>query len=107
LGFESDSVSFDIIFEKPTRVKELRIHTLHDPNSWIWAAQTYNISFSKTGVANGIADGYSTEETITIDGVNEQTKNIHVVLYGLGRIPSGNPGAGNIPWLFIDEIEVR
>jgi hexosaminidase len=107
LGFESDSVSFDIIFEKPTRVKELRIHTLHDPNSWIWAAQTYNISFSKTGVANGIADGYSTEETITIDGVNEQTKTIHVVLYGLGRIPSGNPGAGNIPWLFIDEIEVR
>jgi hexosaminidase len=107
LGFESDSVSFDIIFEKPTRVKELRIHTLHDPNSWIWAAQTYNISFSKTSVANGIADGYSTEETITIDGVNEQTKNIHVVLYGLGRIPSGNPGAGNIPWLFIDEIEVR
>jgi hexosaminidase len=107
LGFESDSVSFDIIFEKPTRVKELRIHTLHDPNSWIWAVQTYNISFSKTGVANGIVDGYSTEETITIDGVNEQTKTIHVVLYGLGRIPSGNPGAGNIPWLFIDEIEVR
>jgi len=25
----------------------------------------------------------------------------------VGRIPSGNPGAGNVPWLFIDEIEVR
>lgn len=107
LGFESDSVSFDIILDKPTKVKELRIHTLHDPNSWIWAAQTYNISFSTIGVANGIADGYSTEETILIDNIKDKTQTIHVVLYGVGHIPSGNPGAGNVPWLFIDEIEVR
>jgi hypothetical protein len=107
LGFDSDSVSFDIEFDKPIKVKELRIHTLHDPNSWIWAAQTYNISFAKTGVGNGIADGYSTEETIVIENIKDRTKTIHVVLYGVGRIPSGNPGAGNVPWLFIDEIEVR
>jgi hexosaminidase len=107
LGFDSDSVAFDIVLDKPIKVKELRIHTLHDPNSWIWAAQTYNISFSKIGVANGIADGYSTDETITIDEINEKTQIIHVVLYGLGHIPSGNPGAGNVPWMFIDEIEVR
>jgi hypothetical protein len=93
--------------EKPIKIKELRIHTLHDPNSWIWAAQTYNISFSKTGMGNGIVDGYSTDENITIDEINEKTQIIHVVLYGLGRIPTGSPGAGNVPWLFIDEIEVR
>jgi hypothetical protein len=107
LGFDSDSVAFDIVFDKAIKVKELRIHTLHDPNSWIWAAQTYNISFAKTGVGNGIADGYTTDETIIIDGIKDKTKTIHVVLYGVGRIPSGNPGAGNVPWLFIDEIEVR
>ena len=107
LGFDSDSVAFEIVFDKPIKVKELRIHTLHDPNSWIWAAQTYNISFAKTGVGNGIADGYTTDETIIIDGIKDKTKTIHVVLYGVGRIPSGNPGAGNVPWLFIDEIEVR
>jgi len=107
LGFDSDSVAFDILLDKPIKIKELRIHTLHDPNSWIWAAQTYNISFSKTGVGNGIVDGYSTDEIITIDEINEKTQIIHVVLYGLGRIPTGSPGAGNVPWLFIDEIEVR
>ncbi|MFN5506577.1 MAG: beta-N-acetylhexosaminidase [Flavobacteriia bacterium] len=107
LGFDSDSVAFDIVFDKPIKVKELRIHTLHDPNSWIWAAQTYNISFSKTGVGNGIADGYSSEETIVIENIKDKTKTIHVVLYGAGYIPSGHPGAGNVPWLFIDEIEVR
>ena len=107
LGFSADSVSFEIIFEKPVKIKEIRIHTLHDPNSWIWAAQTYNISFSKIGVANGIAGGYSTDETLVIENIKEKTQTIHVVLYGLGHIPTGNPGAGNVPWLFIDEIEVR
>ncbi len=107
LGFESDSVSFDIILDKPIKVKELLIHTLHDPNSWIWAAQTYKITLNKFGCGNGIADGYSTEETILIDNIKDKTQTIHVVLYGVGHIPSGNPGAGNVPWLFIDEIEVR
>jgi hexosaminidase len=107
LGFESDSVSFDIILNKPIKVKELRIHTLHDPNSWIWAAQTYKITLNRFGCGNGIADGYSTEETILIENIKDKTQTIHVVLYGVGHIPSGNPGAGNVPWLFIDEIEVR
>ena len=107
LGFESDSVSFDIVFEKPMKVEEIRIHTLHDPNSWIWAAQTYNISFSKIGVANGIVDGYSTDETIVIDNIKEKTQTVHVVIYGLSKIPQGQPGAGNTPWLFLDEIEIR
>lgn len=107
LGFETDSVSFDIVFEKPISVNEIKIHTLHDPNSWIWAAQTYNIKFSKTGVGNGITCGYSTEETIKINKIKEKTQTIHVVLYGIGRIPTGQPGAGNTPWLFLDEIEIR
>ncbi len=107
LGFESDSVSFDIVFDKPIKVKEIRIHTLHDPNSWIWAAQTYKITFNKFGCGNGIVDGYSTEETILIDNIKDKTQTIHVVLYGVGHIPSGNPGAGNVPWLFLDEIEIR
>lgn len=107
LGFESDSVSFDIVFDKPIKVKEIRIHTLHDPNSWIWAAQTYNISFSKIGVANGIVDGYSTDDTIVIDNIKEKTQKVYVVIYGLSKIPQGQPGAGNTPWLFLDEIEIR
>ena len=107
LGFESDSVSFDIVFDKPIKVKEIRIHTLHDPNSWIWAAQTYNIALNKFGCGNGIADGYSTSETIAITVKDKNVKQIHVNIYGISKIPSGQPGAGNTPWLFLDEIEIR
>ena len=107
LGFESDSVSFDIVFDKPIKVKEIRVHTLHDPNSWIWAAQTYMITLNKYGCGNGIADGYSTDEFIQIEVKDKHVKQIHVTLYGISKIPSGQPGAGNTPWLFLDEIEIR
>jgi hypothetical protein len=107
LGFDTNVVSFDLILPKATRVRELKIHTLHDPNSWIWAVQTYTIEISKTGTGNGIVDGYSTNETIVVSDLNEKTKAIHIELHGLSRIPSGEAGAGNTPWLFIDEIEVR
>lgn len=107
LGFESDSVSFDLVFDKPIKVKEIRIHTLHDPNSWIWAAQTYMITLNKHGCGKGIADGYSTDEFIQIEVKDKHVKQIHVILYGISKIPSGQPGAGNTPWLFLDEIEIR
>lgn len=107
LGFESDSVSFDIVFDKSIKVKEIRIHTLHDPNSWIWAAQTYMITLNKYGCGNGIADGYSTDEFIQIEVKDKHVNQIHVTLYGISKIPGGQPGAGNTPWLFLDEIEIR
>jgi hexosaminidase len=107
LGFNTDSISFDILFDKPIKVKEIKIHTLHDPNSWIWAAQTYNIELNKFGCGNGIADGYSTNEVIEISITDKKVKQIHVVLNGLSAIPQGQPGAGKTPWIFIDEIEIR
>ena len=38
---------------------------------------------------------------------DRKTNTIHVKLYGMGTIPEGEAGAGNRPWLFLDEIEIR
>jgi hexosaminidase len=101
-------VVFDIVLPKAKKIKEIRIHTLHDPNSWIWAAQGYEISLVQIGVGNGIADGYSTEEILEVKMPKDRkTNTIHVKLYGMGTIPEGEAGAGNRPWLFLDEIEIR
>jgi hexosaminidase len=109
LGFNTDSVSFDIIFEKPIKVKEIRIHSLHDPNSWIWDVQEYYVSFEKNNFGDGIADGVNSAEIIKINCKTKakRTNQIHVVLKSFSKIPEGQPGAGNTPWLFIDEIEIR
>ncbi|MFM6946273.1 MAG: beta-N-acetylhexosaminidase [Flavobacteriales bacterium] len=107
LGFNTDSVSFDIIFEKPIKVKEIRIHSLHDRNSWIWAIQGYEIQLNKFGHGVNISFDYNMDETYILEINDKKVKQIHVVLYGLSKIPEGQPGAGNTPWLFIDEIEIR
>ena len=109
LGFNTGSVSFDIIFEKPIKVKEIRIHSLHDPNSWIWDVQEYHVTFEKNNFGDGIADGVNSAEIIKIDckTKSNRTSKIHVVLKSFSKIPEGQPGAGNTPWLFIDEIEIR
>lgn len=107
LGFNTDSVSFDIILEKPIKVKEIRIHSLHDPNSWIWSIQGYEIQLIKFGHGVNISEDYNMDETFILKIKDKKVKQIHVVLYGLPKIPEGQPGAGNTPWLFIDEIEIR
>ncbi len=109
LGFNTDSVSFDIVLDKPIKVKEIRIHSLHDPNSWIWDVQEYHVTFEKNNFGDGIADGVNSAEIIKIDCKTKakRTNQIHVVLKSFSKIPEGQPGAGNTPWLFIDEIEIR
>jgi hexosaminidase len=107
LGFNTDSVSFDIVLDKPIKVKEIRIHSLHDPNSWIWSIQSYLIQLNKFGREINISDAYNTDETFIMEIKDKKVKHIHIVLYGLSKIPEGQPGAGNTPWLFIDEIEIR
>jgi hexosaminidase len=36
-----------------------------------------------------------------------RTRYVKVFAKNFGVIPSGNPGAGNPAWLFVDEIEVQ
>ena len=31
---------------------------------------------------------------------------VRVVAKNFGKIPEGNPGAGSMPWLFVDEISI-
>ena len=43
---------------------------------------------------------------MTIKGTNTG-RFVKVLVKNLGTIPEGNSGAGNKPWLFVDEIEVN
>ena len=63
----------------------------------------------KNNFGDGIADGVNSAEIIKIDCKTKakRTNQIHVVLKSFSKIPEGQPGAGNTPWLFIDEIEIR
>ncbi len=36
-----------------------------------------------------------------------KTRYVRVLVKNYGKIPDGNPGAGNNAWLFVDEIEIN
>ena len=45
--------------------------------------------------------------TMTVSFPAVDARYVKVWFANEGKIPDGNPGAGNMSWLFVDEIEVE
>jgi hypothetical protein len=77
---------------------------LNEPNSWIYRPQSVHIEISIDG------ENFKTynQQQITTDKLivtKQQTaRYIRVSLFNLPLIPEGDPGAGYIPWTFVDEL---
>jgi hexosaminidase len=91
------------------------VNTLHRKSSWIWRPQTTEVFGSgdgKTWYSLKLTDDF--EESKDGTGKGKMTmafkatyaQYVKIVITNWGEIPAGNPGAGNKPWLFVDEIEV-
>jgi hexosaminidase len=92
------------------------VNTLNRPSSWIWRPLTVEALGSGDGInwySLKLTDDF--EETKDGTGKAKMTMSfkatyaryVKVVVTNWGTIPEGNPGAGNKPWLFVDEIEVN
>jgi hexosaminidase len=118
LGFSGTNLEATIDFGKEEKIYEVRLHTFTQIGSWIYPpAQGINVSISNDGIT------YSTPEELiqTVkpdkDGIIKinfslkhkivSARYIKIIAKNYGIIPSGNPGAGNPAWLFVDEIEVE
>jgi hexosaminidase len=62
--------------------------------------------FSSLGKTEKFAITRGGNGTMTIKGTNTG-RVVKVIVKNWGKIPEGNPGAGNKAWLFVDEIEVN
>jgi hexosaminidase len=91
------------------------VNTLNRKSSWIWrplSAEVFGSGDGKTWYSLKLTDDF--EETKDGTGKGKMmmsfkatyAKYVKVVITNWGEIPAGNPGAGNKPWLFVDEIEV-
>jgi hexosaminidase len=113
LGFEGTDCVALINLDSFQTVKSVTIHVFQQQGSWIWPPLSveafssddgqYFSSLGKTDQVNVTNGGNG---TMTIKGSNS-TRFIKVAVKNRGIIPEGNPGAGNKPWLFVDEIEVN
>jgi hexosaminidase len=104
LGFLNDTVVFTLDLEAVTEFKQLEMGMLNEPNSWIYRPQSVHIEISTDG------ENFKTynQQQITTDKLivtKQQTaRYIRVSLFNLPLIPEGDPGAGYIPWTFVDEL---
>lgn len=104
LGFLNDTVVFTLDLAAATDFKQLEMGMLNEPNSWIYRPQTVHIEISSDGKQFKTYQ----QQQITADKLTilkqASARFIRVTLINLPLIPEGDPGAGYIPWTFVDEL---
>jgi hexosaminidase len=115
LGFNGTDCEAIIDLGKTTPVSNVVIHSLHQKGSWIWRPQTLEVFSSADGInfsVLGLTDDFLNTTkpgngTMTVSFNPVETKFIKIKITNWGEIPAGEPGAGNKPWLFVDEVEIN
>jgi hexosaminidase len=83
---------------------------------WIYLPTSVEIFTSKDGktfTATGTTTDYEKDASGFASGFMKVSfsprtaRYIKVVAKNYGKIPDGKPGAGNMAWLFVDEIQVN
>ena len=118
LGFNGTDLDVTIDLGKEMDVSKVTLHVLKHPGSWIYLPKQVEVTFIPF-IDTTIITKHPPVETISVDVKNEDDLNkieikkekfcryirVHAKNYGI--IPSGQAGAGNPAWLFVDEIEVE
>ena len=102
-----------------TDINKISLHVLDQNGSWIYLPSQVEITYlPDVDITDEILKN-APKLTTLIDPIKDrgtktfvmerkqQCRYIHIVAKNFGTIPSGNPGAGNPAWLFVDEIEVE
>ena len=111
LGFQEKKVEFIVDLTELRKVNGAKIGLLDKNGSWIYLPEKAKLSGSKnrkcwkkisTSEFSGEWDG----RTLNLSGKTRQIRYVKVELEAMDVIPDGKDGAGNIPWTFIDEIQI-
>jgi hexosaminidase len=115
LGFNGTNCEAVIDLDVSQLVSFVVVNTLKRTSSWIWRPLTAEVCGSSDGQtwhSLKMTDDFEENKNGTGKGKMMMAfkanyyRYIKVVATNWGEIPAGNPGAGNKPWLFVDEIEV-
>lgn len=113
LGFSGNDCAATINLGKMESIRKVVVHALRQEAHWIWQPLTAEVwvstdgsAYTQLAITDDFVTGQNGNGTMTLDFENRQAQYVKVVVKNWGEIPAGNPGAGNKPWLFVDEIEV-
>ena len=102
VGFDTNIIEIQIDLDAKTKISALELGFLNEPSSWIHLPESVIItSDHKKPLTLDVHDEH------TIFKFRRRTKMIHLSIHGNPKISEGFPGAGNKPWVFMDEIIIR
>lgn len=116
LGFSGSDCEAVIDLGKEEKITNVVVHTLQETGSWIWRPLTVEVFVSKNGkdfTSVGLTDDFHARTkgvesgTMKVEFKSTNARYVKVLVKNWGIIPGGNPGEGNKPWLFVDEIEIN
>ena len=116
LGFSGNNCEAIIDLGSSQKVKNIVVHTLNQTGSWIWRPLSVEVFISDNGTdftSAGLTDDFTVKNQglgigiMKVQFAERNARYVRVIVTNWGKIPAGNPGADNKPWLFVDEIEVN
>ncbi|MBM3186833.1 MAG: family 20 glycosylhydrolase, partial [Bacteroidetes bacterium] len=114
IGFDTDTVIIEIDLGKPTKIREIELSFLQDEGSWIHTPKMMSVEIISPKNRNGFGqgcgssnDGYATCPEKWQFELKSKAEKLRITINGIGEIPIGFPGAGNTPWIFMDEIMIK
>jgi len=112
IGFDTTEIEIEIDLLKKQKYNQLNVSFLGDEHSWIHFPERIEVFYLRKGkwkhCSRPVQFSYLQSEQVRSFQIelNKPTRNVLVKIKSLTTIPNGFPGAGHIPWTFIDEIEV-
>ena len=113
LGYQGHTLTVKMDLGDTLKLKQIQIHSLHQPESWIYAP-------SKIMIQTSTDTAHTQFESVQYCSIPKKSGNISLLLpvpvttrylyltiVPAATIPAGQPGAGSAPWLFLSEIEVN
>jgi len=114
LGFDSDSVVFNLFLEKGTGVSKVLLHGLNNQGAWIFPparVDVYSVEENTTLLLKSqsfktIKESTTEAKPLWIDLPATTVKQLRMVVFPLAALPDWHPGKGSKAWLFMDEIKL-
>ena len=108
IGFDIKEIEFELDLLKKRKYNQVNISFLSEENSWIHFPKNVKLILDDQTEIFDYKILKSSNEQIRVISFElpNSTRKIKFRINSINSIPVGLPGEGNIPWTFMDEIQV-
>jgi hexosaminidase len=108
IGYNKNEIQIELDLGEKMSGCQISTSFLSDENSWIHFPVKVKIVLENgTELVNPIVEINENQQIKTFSFLlTKKSQKIKIVVHSMKSIPNGQAGEGNIPWTFIDEIQV-